>query len=440
MLRASAYKSETQRLPIYTDYGVSVISFGEQNIYPNYSLQLALSSGNLQKALKMFRKFAFGAGFANMQFANSVVNAGHNNTANKVLRACVHDYTVFNGFALHVNYNALGQVKTVQHVPFHFCRKGTEQEEGKIAVWNNWFYESYYPTSFADIVFLDEFNPDKDVVFAQIKACGGIEHYNGQILYACNTADIYPLTTFDSVMEIVESDVRAKNYMRNNIKNGFSANKILEYPGEFQDENERANFMQTINEARGDENAGAVMVIENPMAFEKPLVMHDVTNTKGDALFTTTAKEIRDAIRSNYLIPSVLLSEAEAGLFNQEQMSDAYKFYNNVTNDDRIFLSEGFKSVFSAFWVDNNLENDFSIKPLALLSDEKAQTQKAPATKEIKEDQPVQNTLRTTVGGITGIIEIKRSVYEGVSSLESAITLLQEMFDFDEATARKILT
>lgn len=47
--------------------------------------------------------------------------------------------------------------------------------------------------------------------------------------------------------------------------------------------------------------------------------------------------------------------------------------------------------------------------------------------------------LKGSVGGVQGIIQIQASVSQGITDYESAITLLYEIFGFEDATARKLL-
>jgi hypothetical protein len=47
--------------------------------------------------------------------------------------------------------------------------------------------------------------------------------------------------------------------------------------------------------------------------------------------------------------------------------------------------------------------------------------------------------LKGSVGGVQGLIEIQQSVSAGTTQYESAIVMLQEIYGFDDVTARKLL-
>jgi hypothetical protein len=50
-----------------------------------------------------------------------------------------------------------------------------------------------------------------------------------------------------------------------------------------------------------------------------------------------------------------------------------------------------------------------------------------------------QAGLRGSVGGVTGILSIQQSVIAGTTGYDPAITILKEVFGFDEAVAIKLL-
>ena len=50
-----------------------------------------------------------------------------------------------------------------------------------------------------------------------------------------------------------------------------------------------------------------------------------------------------------------------------------------------------------------------------------------------------QANLRGSVGGVQGILELQGSVTMGTTSRESAITILMQIYGFDEQTAEEIL-
>jgi hypothetical protein len=54
-------------------------------------------------------------------------------------------------------------------------------------------------------------------------------------------------------------------------------------------------------------------------------------------------------------------------------------------------------------------------------------------------EEQAKATLRGTIAGIQGVIEIQSSVSTGITGYEAAITLLTEIYGFDDAMARKIL-
>lgn len=58
---------------------------------------------------------------------------------------------------------------------------------------------------------------------------------------------------------------------------------------------------------------------------------------------------------------------------------------------------------------------------------------------ELNKNQEAQATLRSTVGGVTALLEIQRGVASGTTTKEAAVAMIREIFGFDETTAAEML-
>ena len=137
---------------------------------------------------------------------------------------------VFDGLAIHVNYNILGQIVEMNHVPFENCRLQEEDDNGyvaKIAVHADW---SGKKTRNGKVVkvdrntvdMIDVFNPIKEVIAAQIEAAGGIEFYKGQILWISGAGrNTYPVPKADRVSTELSTDEGLANVKYRNVRCNF---------------------------------------------------------------------------------------------------------------------------------------------------------------------------------------------------------------------------
>ena len=124
---------------------------------------------------------------------------------------CIRDRDLGNwgGYALHVNYNVIGEIIEINHIPFENCRLGEEDDNGyssKIAVFPDWTGKKkrnnkILKPTVESIEYLDRFNPDREVIMSQIERAGGIYEYNGQVLWFSSAGkQEYPKAIYDSVV------------------------------------------------------------------------------------------------------------------------------------------------------------------------------------------------------------------------------------------------
>jgi hypothetical protein len=425
-----------QRLKLSENYSDMVISYGTDNLYPQEILQRLKRSGTTTNAVDKRYKFVKGEGFEDQFLATQTMSfKGH--VGNQILAECAYQLSVFNGFALHFNFNLLGEWTSCTIVPFEWCRRGLGNELGKIAVFQDWAGEFYKPLNRSNVKFYNSYNPEN--VQNEIEQCGGIHNYTGQILYYVDGMDIYPTCSFDAIIEDVETDARIKNFAKNLIKNGFASPTIVEYPSKIEKGDEK-NVMEQFELSMGDENAGNVMVIENPQASTNPIKIHTLQIGQNDGMYNGTRSLVKESIYNHYDIPSVLRGDEKSGLFNQDQMNDAYTYFNEITKDYRESIEEVFKYImkdcaFLKVSTTRIKEKQFGGSALASIS--AAGTILDQEEERIKRES--QANLRGSVGGVTGILQIQQSVSQGFTDYNAGVSILQEIFGFSEDVSKKIL-
>lgn len=189
------------RIPVADVTNLDIQSYGKGNNYPQMILQLLGASSNAKSCVGRYAKFIRGAGFKDSLFYKSIVNM-KGQTCDTLLRLCSDDLAKFGGFALHINYNLLCEITSVEHIPFEDCRLGIEDDAGyiaEIAIHPDWICskgrKKIKKPSKSTIAYTDVFNPNPDVVLSQIVEAGGIEAYKGQTLYVSKDGFmVYPST------------------------------------------------------------------------------------------------------------------------------------------------------------------------------------------------------------------------------------------------------
>lgn len=108
-----------ERLYVNTAFPADrIIPYDLDNLYPNKIKTIAQRSGTTKSAIGKLSEFISGDGFPSM---NVVVNSDKQ-TLWDILRHCADSRAMFKGFALHFNYNLLGQITEINPVNFEFVR------------------------------------------------------------------------------------------------------------------------------------------------------------------------------------------------------------------------------------------------------------------------------------------------------------------------------
>lgn len=346
-------------------YGI--LNYDKDNLYPQNVDMIIGGSGTASSCIEALQKFILGKGFAN---GNSIVvnDLGYATvTLYDLLSQVTKDFAKFNGFAIHVNYNAKYQPRNYSHVPFEFCRLGVPDDEkyvGKIAVYDNWDRSNPRGRIMkSDIDWINRFNPNPDVVKRQVELAGGWRRYKGQIFYVSTAGlNMYPKTVLDPVLEDVETDSMIKTSKYKSIMNNFSAGHILVHRGIFESEPERKAFVDGLKEFQGPEHDGSIMLIETELEEQEPKLLPIRSNEPSER-FKYTEKSIQDNIRKQVKVPPVIIGDLIAGrLGTAEEIYDATKLYNIFTEDERMTVSTSFAKVFAGFPPTQSA--DFTIIPI----------------------------------------------------------------------------
>ena len=381
-----------------------VIGYDIDNAYPQRVQDIVNSSGTGTLCTKLFGKFVYGQGFVNDALAKTVVNS-KKLTANKLLFKSGKSVSKFNGFAVHINYDANFEKRSFSYIPFQDVRFTTSENESnpdKIAVYDDWEKLRGRKIKEEDISFFNYYNPDPKVIQAEVDAVGGWHNYKGQVMYWSVDGLEYPLAPSDSVLEDIQTDAHAKVFKFRNITTNFMASHFLRVQS-FEDEDQLAEFTDTLTNFQGADDSSKIMVVEQESEDELfSLEKVDIQDI-GD-LYAFTEESARNNIIRAYLIPPVLLLAVAGKLGSSTEIIDATAFYNGVTSDYRLELSAVFKELFSnSVFV---VGDDFDIDEV------EAETAKAKNTPE----------------GKAKVLEILLS---GSLSSTQKSTILQKLYHFD---------
>lgn len=389
-----------RRIPYLENTVDGILMYDRDNLYPQRMEEILNRSGAAMESVELFAKFVKGRGFVDKTFNKAVINVA-GDTVKDLLRDCANDWATFKGFAIHVDFNAFLQPINAKHIPFPYVRFGLPDDRGiisKVVVCDDWPREKRNWSKRVQTV--DMYNPDPEVIMKQIQKAGGIANYKGQILYFTETKFKYPLCSFDAVLADVETDAEIGEFKHSNVSTNFMASHIIDMPGEFDSDDERSEFRGVLQQFQGARNAGKILLFENKFGAEKPLNVTKVDVQDNDELFRWTEESVQTNIRKRFTQPAILVGDLIPGrLGNTQEIENSFKFYNEVTTDDRLVIQEQFKRIFSIYAFPVNTSGNYDIEELSFGAPVTDGTVKPTQPGEKPTEEPQTNKALTGLSG-----------------------------------------
>jgi hypothetical protein len=357
------------RIVVKPDLMLGIIKYDHDNNYPQRIRLYQQGSSTTTGCVNLYAKYMRGQSFLNSTFFSSHVNR-KKQTWDRILRFVTDEYALFNSFALHFNFNALGQISEINTVPFEhirLCEPDDTGYIGKVKLYNNWDKRSGKPFDAKKIITVDVFNPSPDVVLQQMEKAGGIELYKGQIYY--HAENEYPKAKIDSIIEDCETDGELKYFKNRNVTTGFLANHIWIDKAQFESAADELKHLNNIKKFQGARNSSKILRVAVKAGEEIPEIK-PLQSTIDDKLFAYTETSVRDKIISAFQQPPILLGVVTQGALGEKNDREGAKnVYSETTQDERILFEAFFSYVFD-YWhaPEHNPTKDFTITPIAGVS------------------------------------------------------------------------
>ena len=352
----------------WRQYGIQ--TYGDTNDFPQTVSEIVQASKTGNACLSIYNDFVYGHGFKDPGIYRLRVNK-EGEKLDKILRMVCKDFTVWHGFAIHVNYNMNFRVSSIHHIPFESLRLEKADDNGFIgrtAYHPDWGHRDKTRSRWSpsDIEWFHLFNPDPEVILNQVEEAGGWDNYHGQILYFSWDSEgspSYPIPIFIAEMTDMRTEEALANVAgRNACSNFLSAGILVDIKDETQDESQVNETQEELNKFQGDENTSQLWYIQCKSKDEVPQFIR-FSGENYDKAFEVTQRVIPENIGQSFKQPPILRAVDVGANFGADLMTNAYKYYNSVTVRERQQLEETFVSIFEYWWAP--LENpDFAIQSL----------------------------------------------------------------------------
>lgn len=331
---------------------------GENNLYPYEIERFINNSPTATRATDIMQRFIAGNGVEN----DKIVNTKKNYLLSDIVDMAAEDVSEQNGSFLWIGYgfdpetgsNPIpNKLDTLDYSNCRISKEDDNEYKGKIYVKDYLKKKSFNARAVSDEVWYYPYNPNPDVIIAQMKADARaglkrkkdedvtidemVRHYRGQVFYLNMTRKYkYALSKFDSVVNDADSEFRFSLYVNREMRTGFLGKVIAILKGE--DENDTVK--EDLATLLGAENVGSMLLLkaESNEDIEEVLKIEQLKAQIDDKMFVEQDKRIRrNILGAANNLPEPLIYAGEGALFGTsgETYREMKLFYQEQTQRER---------------------------------------------------------------------------------------------------------
>lgn len=365
-----SYIDTNNRLNVKFDKTDGIFQWGADNAYPSLMTSLIGSSVTARRCWDENAKNIRGKGFA-FEGSNEVIVNQDGQTINQLLTMASKEFAGLNNVFIHVNYNAAFEIISANLKPCTDIRIGKADSKGysgKFVDYPNWDKSISSNLKKTDYVLIDKFNPNPDVIAAQVEAAGGWNRYKGQMLHLKGDfSKIYAMPDADAVIYDMDSEYRAARFKNSGIKSGMWGARIL-VTQPFDSDLERKDFERTLQGMMGDKDTNALMVLEAENisdSLDAEFKVIELDSNFDDKRFDITEKSSARNIMTAFDIAPILIDSSDNSIFGSsgELIKQARLYQWEKKEEERALIIDGFKRIFSR-WHQPLKINDWSLIPI----------------------------------------------------------------------------
>lgn len=456
---------------ILKDKTKDIVKWGSNNDFPQRLIETIYESHTMRAMLDTYIDFLEGSGFSDEVLNSFKVNK--EDTLLKLHEKICPDATYLGVIAIHVVYNASGQITSLRHIPAESTRLGIPDDMGWISKINyNPFYGINSEYKDTQTISYDVFDPNPEIVKKQMLR-DGFNKYKGQILWIGDESPMrrfYPEPFFSGGIKWAKVDNNIGTFHERNIDNNFLLSCMINMIGDPDQVADPDNdpdkkvgelFDEVMSEAfSGASNGGKAFVAWSKNKEESLDIKPFPTNTNHDlflALQNLTTENLSIATK---VIP-VLAGIGQSGkLGSSQEILNAIKMMQHRVSSKQKQLEGIYEMLLSKMQKPYTAKISIrNLSPINIIPSEYLQylttvearkymeenfsieLEETPEEVGAADDVKMQSqaNLRGSVGGVQAILAVQQSVTGGITEYDSAIEILKEIFGFEEEMARRVL-
>ena len=303
-----------------------IYTFGEDNLYPEFLIEMYNKSPKHNAIVSAKASYLAGVGtsikgqdtaiIAKAQQKVEAINAYE--SLDELKAKVADDLELFNGFALEVIWSRDKQkISEIYHLPFQKIRKTLDD---KFAFCEDWSDRK------CEIIEYTPFNPitreSKQLYYCQLYRAG---------------QGIYPLPDYVGGLKYIEIDTEVSNWHLNSIKNGFSAQTLIQmFKGYPTPDEARKTERALKKNYTGTDNAGGLIIQYND-PNEKESIINNLQPSDFDKQFDILNKTVQQEIFVSHKVNSPMLFgvRVEGQLGGRTELIEAYEMFQSAYVEPR---------------------------------------------------------------------------------------------------------
>ena len=439
------------------------VSFGEDNLYPNYLLELFLGSAINGALIKSIGAMIYGEGLAatdsdeNEATKESYLklNGLLHDSPDDVLKDLAMDLKLFGGCYVNVIWSRdRKSISKIIHIGAQYIRSG-KMVEGEIDTyyyssdWSKFKKAEHAPRAYKAFSTTDRTQASQILM---------IRDKNPALFYGF-APDYVACTTY------IQLDLQISEFHLSNISNGMFPSMAINFKNGVPSDDERRHIEKQINDKfTSSKAAGKILLTFNDGGDTTPEIVPLDTNNASES-YQFLSKEVVNKVLSGHRVTSPLLFgiRAEGGGFgsNADELRDSFSLFNNtVIIPFQNILLNGLDKIFKV----NDIHLDLyfkTLKPANFIDLEVTETQseedqekEGVSSEDIDINSPIAETEEQTEkiddtmlepaeneasyngAQISSAIDIIAKVGEGILTKEQATVFLIQFLQLSPAVAK----
>ena len=305
--------------------GKDRVLWGENNLYPEFLLELSKTVPSLRSVIGGTVDFIVGDDLQIRQLGNNEANLM--NTRGDTIRAQVaaiaRDYEIYGGFALQVIRAKDGSVAEIYYCDMRYLRSNKKNTV--------FYYSEKWAQRSQKIVTYPAFFPYTKESWARLEDNQKERAYSSILFVKADGSQVYPFPVYGAAIKACETERCIDDYHLNAINNGFTGSMFVNFnngiPSDQMKEEIEADFTEKFS---GHQNAGRIGFSWNPNKDAAVTFTEMKTEDFGEkykALATHVRQQIFTAFRAN---PNLFGIPTESLGFSQEEYESAFRLYNRT--------------------------------------------------------------------------------------------------------------